>query len=432
MSESDSNLPPRATRRGFLSATAGLAALAGAGVAPSAARAVEEAPDADAAKAVEPFWGAHQGGITTPAQAHTYIAVFDLATAKRDDVEKLLRQWTAAAAALTEGKPVEILGEGDYSAQADPSDVLGLSPSRLTVTFGFGPGLFEKDGVDRFGLRARKPAAFVDLPHFPGDQLAAARTGGDLLAQACADNPQVAFHAARQLTRLAYGAANIRWVQAGFVSDFGAKQTPRNLMGFKDGTGNPATSDPKEMDAVVWAGDEAPLWMRGGSYVVIRRARIALEHWDRMDVAFQERTFGRQKLSGAPLGAKSEFDPLDLDAKNATGDPIVPENSHVRIAHEMALAGARILRRSYSYNDGANITAERWPPWRQGMEFDAGLIFICYQRDLTAGFISIFQRMSRFDMMNQFVTNTGGGLFACPPGAAKGEFIGQRLFAAAG
>ena len=225
--------------------------------------------------------------------------------------------------------------------------------------------------------------------------------------------------------------ANIRWVQAGFVSDFGAGRTPRNLMGFKDGTGNPPTSDAKEMDAVVWAGDEAPQWMRGGSYVVIRRARIALEHWDRMNVSFQEQTFGREKLSGAPLGAKKEFDPIDLDANNANGDPVVPENSHIRLAHQMAKDGARILRRSYSYNDGANITAERWPPWRQGMEFDAGLVFVCYQRDLTNGFIRIFEKMSRFDMLNQFVTNVGGAHFAISGGAAKGEFIGQRLFEAA-
>jgi deferrochelatase/peroxidase EfeB len=424
VTENGSNLP-RATRRGFLTAAAGAAALAGAQLPAQQARA-----EAAAGSDLEPFYGAHQGGIVTPAQTSIYIAVFDLETKKRDDVQALLKQWTEAAALLSEGKPVEIPGDADYSAQADPSDVLGLSPARLTITFGFGLGLFEKDGVDRYGLKAHKPKAFVDLPHFPGDQLAPARTGGDLIVQACADNPQVAFHAARQLARLAYGIASIRWVQTGFVSDFGHNQTARNLMGFKDGTGNPSAADPKEMDAVVWAGDEAPAWMRGGSYIVVRRARIALEHWDRTNVGFQEQTFGRQKLSGAPLGAKSEFDPIDLDAKDANGDPVIPENAHVRIAHEMALAGSKILRRSYSYNDGANITAERWPPWRQGMEFDAGLIFICFQRDLSTGFINIFERMSRFDMMNQFVTNVGGGHFAIPGGAAKGEYIGQKLFTA--
>ena len=422
---------PQPTRRGFLSATAGLAAFAGANLTPAGARALDAPRNAEAAADVVPFWAEHQAGVVTPAQASTFIATFDLTAAKRGAVEALLRSWTTAAAALSEGQPVEIPGEGDYEAQADPSDVLGLSPSRLTITFGFGVGLFEKDGADRYGLRAHRPAAFVDLPHFPGEQLAAARTGGDVIVQACADNPQVAFHAVRQLARLAYGVADIRWVQAGFVSDFGPGKTPRNLMGFKDGTGNPAAGDPKEMDAVVWAGEEAPDWMRGGTYMVVRRARIALEHWDRMKVAFQEQTFGREKLSGAPLGGKNEFDPIDLDAKDANGDPRVPENAHVRIAHQMALDGAKILRRSYSYNDGANFTAERWPPWRQGMEFDAGLIFICHQRDLANGFVKIFEKMSRFDMMNQFVTNVGGGHFAVPRGAAKGEYIGQRLFEAA-
>jgi deferrochelatase/peroxidase EfeB len=420
---------PQASRRGFLTATAGLATLAGANLAPGAARALGATPAAAPNDASEPFWGEHQGGIVTPAQGYTYIATFDLAAAKRADVAALMRKWTAAAAALSQGQPVEIPGEGDdYAAQADPGDVLGLSPSRLTVTFGFGLGLFAKDGVDRYGLSAKRPAAFVDLPHFPGDQLVPARTGGDLIVQACADNPQIAFHAVRQLARLAYGAADIRWVQAGFVSNNGGKATPRNLMGFKDGTGNPPIGDANEMDAVVWVGEEGPDWMRGGAYMVVRRGRMALEHWDRMKVSFQEQTVGRQKLSGAPLGGGSEFDPIDLDAKDANGDPVTPENSHVRIAHQMAEDGAKILRRAYSYNDGANVTAERWPPWRQGMEFDAGLIFICHQRDLAKGFIKIFEKMSRFDMLNQFVTNVGGGHFAVPRGAAEGEYIGQRLF----
>jgi deferrochelatase/peroxidase EfeB len=417
---------PRATRRGFLASAAGLAA--GSTLAPGSASARDVAPGAAGEAASEPFVGPHQAGILTPPQAHTYIAAFDLVTGKREAVEKLMRAWTQATAALCAGKPVDIGNPAAGDFDRDPADVLGLSPARLTLTFGFGPGLFVKDGHDRYGLRTHRPEAFVDLPNFPGDQLAPARTGGDLMAQACCDNPQVAFHAIRQLAHLAYGVADIRWVQSGFVSDYGAKATPRNLMGFKDGTGNPSTRDARAMDAVVWAGEEAPEWMRGGSYVVMRRARIALEHWDRMKVAFQEQTFGRRKLSGAPLGAENEFDPIDLAARDANGDPVIPENSHVRLAHQASLNGAQILRRAYSYNDGANFTAERWPPWRQGMEFDAGLMFICYQRDLRNGFIRIFEKLSRYDMMNQFVTNTGGGHFACPPGVAKGEYIGQRLF----
>jgi deferrochelatase/peroxidase EfeB len=246
--------------------------------------------------------------------------------------------------------------------------------------------------------------------------------------QACADDPQVAFHAIRQLSRLAYDVAQIRWVQTGFTSNSKTKETPRNLMGFKDGTNNPSINDSKLMDKVIWVGDEGPDWMQGGSYMVARRIRIALEHWDRMNLAFQEQTVGRCKYSGAPLGKTSEFDKADYTATDKDGNPVIPENAHVRLAAAANNDGTQILRRPYSYNDGANPTAERWPPWRQEMEYDAGLFFLCYQRDPRTGFIKLFDKMSKFDMMNQFVTHVGGGLFACPGGVMTGEFIGQRLF----
>jgi deferrochelatase/peroxidase EfeB len=182
------------------------------------------------------------------------------------------------------------------------------------------------------------------------------------------------------------------------------------------------------MDQFIWVDEEGPDWMRGGSYLVARRIRIAVEHWDRMTQAFQEQTVGRHKYSGAPLGGKHEFDKADYDATDSDGNPIIPENSHVRLGAAEKNGGAQILRRPYSYYDGANITAERWPPWRDEMEFDAGLFFICYQRDPRTGFIKIFEKMAKFDMMNQFVTHTGGGLFACPGGVSEGGFIGQRLF----
>jgi deferrochelatase/peroxidase EfeB len=418
--------PSKATRRGFLGA--GLAAMAGSGLVAQESRALEAPPASQAT--VEPFYGVHQSGVLTAAQAHTYIAAYDLTTETREDVVRLMRRWTRAGALLSAGEPVEVPSAKEYTDALDPADVLGLGPSRLTLTFGFGASLFAKEGRDRFGLAGQRPEALVDLPTFPGEELEPTRTGGDLLVQACADNPQVAFHAVRQLSGLAFGLAQIRWVQTGFVSDYGPGKTPRNLMGFKDGTGNPHTDDASEMAKFVWAGEEAPSWMQGGSYVVIRRSRIALEHWDRMNISFQEQTFGRKKLSGAPLGGENEFDSIDLSKRDANGEPLAPENSHVRLAHQAALEGVKVLRRSYSYNDGANVTIERWPPFRQGMEFDAGLIFICYQRDPRNGFIKIFDKLSRFDAMNQFVTNTGGGLFACPGGVAQGEYLGQRLFEA--
>ena len=424
----------RPTRRGLVSVAAGLAIVAGAGLGrDTAAEALVDAAHTggstdDGSSQIEPFCGPHQGGITTPMQSHTYAAALDLVTTKRDDVVRLLRVWTSAAARMSSGQPAQSAEPDVARPASDSGEAVGLPSSRLTLTFGFGAGLFVKDGKDRYGLLAQRPQALVDLPHFDGDELIETRTGGDLSVQACANDPQIAFHAVRQLARLAYGVAEVRWAQTGFISGVGPEQTPRNLMGFKDGTSNPSINDPELMRKFVWVGSEGPDWMRGGSYVVLRRIRIALEHWDRMPLDFQEQTFGRHKYSGAPLGLKNEFEPLDLNAVDKDGNLVIPESAHVRLAAVASNDGAQILRRPYSYNDGVNFTTERWPPWRQGVEYDAGLFFVCYQRDPRTGFIKIFGKLSKFDMLNQFVTHTGGGLFACPGGIAPGEFLGQHLF----
>jgi deferrochelatase/peroxidase EfeB len=415
---------PLASRRGLLGTAAGLIAAAGSGLVSRPASADEYCPtDPEPVATAENFWGVHQSGIVTPAQPHCYFAAFDLTTNKRADVEALLRAWTLAAARLTAGETAEPLSDDAEAPAADSADTIGTSRSRLTLTFGFGAGLFEKDGKDRFGLAASRPEALVDMPRFSGDQLVPEKTGGDLSIQACADDPQVAFHAVRQLARIANETAALRWVQTGFQSRPADGGTPRNLMGFKDGT-----QSPKQIEEIVWVGNDGPAWMRGGSYLVVRRIRIALEHWDRTPLSFQEQTMGRHKYSGAPLGLKGEFEPLGLDRNDADENPVIPENAHVRLANAAENGSAEMLRRGYSYNDGANFTAERWPPWRQGMEYDAGLLFVAYQADPRTGFIKLFQKMAKFDMLNQFVTHTGGGLFACPGGVREGEFIGRKLF----
>ena len=372
---------------------------------------------------IEPFYGVRQGGILTPVQRHSYFAAFDLETAKRDDVITMLRSWTAACAALTRGEPAP--SPAGYATE-DSADTLGLGPSRLTVTFGFGAGLFVKDGKDRYGLGAAQPEALIDLPRFPGDQLIEARSGGDLSVQACADDPQIAFHAIRRLAALGWGTARLRWAQTGYLPDTKPGETPRNLLGFKDGTSNPGGE--AALAEFVFVGDDGPAWMRGGSYVVARRILVALEHWDRLPANIQEQTVGRHRASGAPLGKTNEFDAVDLAATDRNGNPAVPLNSHVRLANAGSNDGARILRRPYSYNDGVGYTAERWPPWRQSVEYDAGLFFVCYQRDPREGFMKIFSKLAKFDRLNQFTTHTGGGLFACPGGAAPGEYIGEKLF----
>lgn len=415
-------------RAGFLGTVAGAAAAGLEVASPKGAIAAGSGAE------IEPFYGRYQSGITTvPQQRNTYFAAFDLSSTRRSDVVALLRAWTDASARMTGGLTAQPMdgplstavasqsdGYGAPTPAADTGEALGLRPARLTLTFGFGPGLFTQNGSDRYGLASRRPEALVDLPEFPGEQLAPEHTGGDLSVQACADDPQVAFHAVRQLARIADGAAQIRWVQSGFLPQSTGSDAPRNLMGFRDGIIEPNAG-------AIWAGDEGG-WMRDGTYLVVRRIRIALEHWDRMTSAFQEQTFGRRKRSGAPIGGSRESEAPNLRAVDKDGNPLIAENAHVRLAAPESNGGAQILRRGYSYNDGANVTAERWPPWRQGLEYDAGLLFVAYQRDPRTGFIKIFDRLSRFDALNQFVTHVGGGIFACPPGIARGAFVGEALF----
>ena len=386
-------------RRALLASAGGLIAAA------STARAVR-------ASRAGSFFGEHQGGIATPQQTQTYFAALDLISKKPGDVVRMLRAWTDAAARLTRGQ----------ETPADSGEAIGIGAAGLTVTFGLGAGLFD----NRYGLAARRPGALVDLPAFNGDQLGPERSGGDISIQACADDPQVAFHAVRQLVRLAEGVARVRWTQTGFLPATAPDETPRNLMGFKDGTRNA-----QDLAKSVWVTDEGPAWMRGGSYVVVRKIRMALEHWDKTDVDFQEEVFGRHKRSGAPVGRELERDAPYFEGADQDGNPTIAENAHLRLAAPETNGGTQILRRGYSYNDGANFTAERWPPWRQGIEYDAGLLFIAYQRDPRTGFIRLFENMAKMDALNQFTTHVGSGLFACPGGIGEGQFLAQGLFDAA-
>jgi deferrochelatase/peroxidase EfeB len=386
-------------RRTFLGSAGGLVAAAGL---PRVAR----------ASTIAQFFGEHQAGIATPQSMQTYFAALDLVTKRPGDVVRMFRIWTDAAARLTSGE----------DTPSDSGETLGLETSGLTLTFGIGAGLF--DG--RYGLAGRRPEALVDLPGFNGDQLVPEHSDGDLSIQACADDPQVVFHAVRQLVRLADGVARVRWTQTGFLPNTPNHATPRNLMGFKDGTRNA-----DDLAKSVWVGAEGPAWMRGGSYLVVRKIRMALEHWDKTDVDFQEEVIGRHKRSGAPLGKDRERDTPDFEAADADGNPVIAENAHLRMAAPETNSGVQILRRGYSYNDGANFTAERWPPWRQGIEYDAGLLFIAYQRDPRTGFIRLFENMAKLDALNQFTTHVGSGLFACPSGMAPGQFLAQGLFDAA-
>ncbi len=422
---------PRVTRR---QAIAG-AALVGAsvGVGAGVDRAIESgsptgtvSASADNRSPAVRFHGERQAGIATPMQAHLNFAAFDVARASgretaRDAAERLaglLRRWSAAAAALSLGRPYPV-------ADGDPGEALGLPPSRLTLTFGLGPSLFG----ERFGLADRKPSALEQLPPFAGETLDPAQSNGDLCVQACADDPQVAFHAVHVLARVAGSDASVRWAQLGFRPGAGTvpdAETRRNLLGFKDGTENIALDDHAALNQFVWVqSGDGPAWMTGGSYLIARRVEIVFSSWDGVSRAAQERVIGRKKLDGAPLGGHHEHDPPNFGAKGPDGRPLIPLDAHIRVARPENNGGQRILRRGYSYSQGTSSSGGTDSP----TGLDGGLFFIAFARSPARQFIPIQRRLSTGDALGAFTVPTASAIFACPPGARPGGFVGDRLFA---
>lgn len=414
------------SRRGLFgllgAGAAGLAVggMGGAGV----AAAVAGSGAGPAGAGIHSFFGKHQAGITTPAQDHLHFAAFDMAEdATRDDLITLLQDWSYAASRMTQGLDVSASGAVGGSPQAPPDDTgeaLDLPASSLTVTFGFGPRLFDRDGVDRFGIAARRPAALQELPRFLGDDLDPLASGGDLCVQACADDPQVAVHAIRNLSRIAFGRARIRWSQLGFgrtSRTTSAQKTPRNLFGFKDGTANILATDTAGLDEHVWVAGDEPAWLAGGSYLVARRIRQTIETWDRLRLVEQERTIGRDKREGAALSGGVESTAPDFSATDAAGAPRIDVQSHVRLAHPDNNGGVRLLRRGYNFVDGNDGRGS----------LEAGLFFLSYQRS-PEQFVTV-QRALSTDLLSEYLRHVGSGVWAVPPGAAAGSFVGAGLFA---
>ncbi len=365
------------------------------------------------------FHGEHQAGIVTPAQDRLHFAAFDVTTGSRDDLIALLKAWTAAAAEMTTGEEVGGGVPVNYDTPPlDTGEALGLPAAGLTLTFGFGPSLF-----DRFELADRRPIALRRLPHFPADNLDPARSDGDLCVQACADDPQVAVHAIRNLARIGFGTVAMRWAQLGFgrtSSTTTAQDTPRNLMGFKDGTANLRAEETGAIEDFVWVApgdDPRAEWLAGGSYLVARRINIQVETWDRTSLREQEGLIGRDRAEGAPLSGGTEFTELDLGIEGRDG-PLIPVNAHVRLAHPTVNDGTRLLRRGYNFTDGSNALGR----------LDAGLFFIVFVRDPARHYIPMQNRLARQDGLMEYLQHTGSGLWAVPPGVREGEYVGQALF----
>ncbi|MDI1290232.1 MAG: iron uptake transporter deferrochelatase/peroxidase subunit [bacterium] len=423
----ESSRSSRLSRRALLGAFgAGAVTVAGIGTAAAVVRNAEAEPESADGLRYD-FYGPHQSGITTPMQDQLHFAALDLTTDSRDALIALLQQWTAAAAAMMSGDPIGQFGavNGPYDAPPqDTGEALDLPAAGLTITFGFGPTLFRTaEGVDRFGIADQQPAGLRPLPHFPGDMTRPEISGGDLCIQACANDAQVAVHAVRNLVRMAFGTAAVRWSQLGFGKSSATSHdtpTPRNLFGFKDGTNNIVNADTAALESFVWtqAGDP-PAWMVGGTYLAVRKIRMTIETWDRTSLREQENVFGRSKLEGAPLSGGTETTTPDFKAVGREGDPLIPVDSHVALANPVNNGGVRLLRRAYNYTDGSDGLGR----------LDAGLFYLAFARDLDKQFIPLQMQLSRSDRMNEYVRYIASAAFAIPPGVPSvGGYIGETLF----
>ena len=426
----------KGTSRRAMFTGAGLgAALAGlAGVAGGRAWEASQRPE-DAILTVYPFRGERQAGITTPAQDNMFTAAFDVSATDVEELKTLLSDWAVAAEQMTAGELIG--GQPSSNKQLPPKDTgeaWGYKPNGLTITFGVGKGLFvDSDGKDRFGLAAKMPAVLKEgMPSFAGDQLHAAQSDGDLLIQACSNDAQVCVHAIRNLTRIAFGTATLRWSQVGYgrtSSTSVDQETPRNLFGFKDGTNNIKAEDSTDqLNKHLWVqkgDDAAAAWMTGGTYYVARRIRMLAEIWDRLRLIEQEQTMGRDKRYGAPLSitnptkSSEEFTAVDYKAKDDKGETLVPADAHIAVVSPEQNQGRRMLRRGYNYTDGSDSLGQ----------LQTGLFFIAFVRDPRTNFYPILDRMTKSDALQEYLKHEASALFAIPPGIKEGDtMVAASLF----
>jgi deferrochelatase/peroxidase EfeB len=400
-------------RRTFLASAAALGAGAALDrtVGGSASAASRAAPDP---AAPIPFEGAHQAGILDAPPPQAIFAAFDAISPSRDELAAALQALSERARRLTRGYPA-LLGSPGEGPTPD-SGILGptVTPDGLTVTIAFGASLF--DG--RYGLARSKPRVLKPMTTFPDDALVAEECHGDVLVQLCAHSEQTLLNALRDLMRATRGALAARWKIEGFLPVSNEPGAARNLLGFKDGTGNPDTGDRALMDRLVWAQAGEPAWAAGGTYQVVRIIRNRVEFWDRVARQEQELMIGRDKGTGAPLGRRKEGDDPDYGS-DPKGDRI-PTDAHIRLARPRTAATEpeRILRRGYNYSRGLDTSGQ----------LDMGLAFCCFQADLERQFEAVQKRLPGEPLID-YVVPTGGGYFFAPPGARDSQdWVGAGLF----
>lgn len=369
------------------------------------------------------YRGVHQAGVTTPRPSAGMIASFFVLAESVDDLERLFRVLTARIAFLTRGGPQP---DGDPKLPPEGSGILGpvVQPDALTITVSLGASLFSGE----LGLAALKPRHLSQMEAHPNDALDAALCHGDISIQFSANTPDTNIHALRDIIKNTPDLLVLHWKQEGSVPPIPAapgqpSESARNFLGFRDGSANPDSNDGALMARIVWVqpGKEEPEWATGGSYQAVRIIRNFVERWDRTPLGEQEAIMGRLKASGAPMdGGRTEHDVPDYrqDPEGAK----TPLDSHIRLANPRNTASDAnlMLRRPFNYSNGVTKSGQ----------LEMGLLFICYQADLEAGFITVQRRLDG-EPLEEYIKPIGGGFFFTLPGVRdETDWLGRSLIEA--
>ncbi len=370
----------------------------------------------------QPFYGKYQSGIVNPAPASGALVAFDVLATDKHELERLFKILTQRVAFLTTGGKPAVTG---IKFPPLDSGILGehIHPDNLTVTVAVGNSLFD----ERFGLTAIKPKHLQTMARSPNDALRTATCHGDLVLQFCANSPETVLHALRDIIKHTPALLSVRWRKDGYISSHTAatqgKETPVNLLGFKDGTANPSVDNPQSIKniALVAPHHQEPKWAEEGSYLAIRLIRFKVEHWDRTPLQEQQQIFGRNRSTGAPLGMHHEHDTPNYQDDRA--GKVIPLGAHIRLANprEHGFEKHHMLRRGYSYSDGTSKSGQ----------LDMGLLFIAYQANLVDGFITVQKRLDG-EGLEEYVKPFGGGFYFALPGVQTStDFYGKAMLAAA-
>jgi putative iron-dependent peroxidase len=164
---------------------------------------------------------------------------------------------------------------------------------RLSCVVGIGSALWDRLSPDV------RPNDLREFQAIHGARTAPS-TPGDLLFHIRAERYDLCFELERMvLTALGDAATVVDEVTAFRYFD------SRDLLGFVDGTANPAGAEIPDAAVV---GDEDPVFA-GGSYVVVQRYLHDLDAWGALSVEEQQRIIGRTKLDNIELDSATEARP---------------------------------------------------------------------------------------------------------------------------